>query len=180
MVPAKRTKTSNPSSAAALRPRPDWTWCTDISPPDGSSNEDENEITQEHLERALGLTSSRKCENKLRIALELEKAREKERQEEVQEEERKELEEEPDVQVIEYPDDDTRIIPEPIKFKTRNVGNALSIRGRKKAAGTGGSRKRRKTSDGGSTAGMENPACTAGWCKENLCCLNHLGAKQVS
>lgn len=192
MAPAKRVP-------SVPRPRADWTWMPEIDVPD-------RDITQEHLERALGLRAGRRCENKVAVALEMERARraddnededEIEDDEDEQEKGRKEHGKAKEVEVIDIDAEDG----EPkVRFQTTKKRTSLSFRGRG-GAGRGGTRKspttnatttnstpaptasssRKRTKiNSASKNGAVGPPCTTNWCKGNLLCLNSVGGKQVS
>lgn len=192
MAPAKRVP-------SVPRPGADWTWTPEIDVLD-------RDLTQEHLERALGLRSGRRCENKVAVALELERARrgdDDEDEDEIEDDEgeqekgRKEDGKAKEVEVIDIDAEDG----EPkVRFQTTKKRTVFSSRGRG-GAGRGGTRKSPTTNATTSNSipapaasssrkrikinsvsknGAVGPPCTSNWCKGNLLCLNSVGGKQVS
>jgi hypothetical protein len=193
MAPAKR-------GPSVPRPGADWTWTPEIDSLD-------RDLTQEHLERALGLSSGRRCENKVAVALELERARrgddddqdgdEIEDDEDEQEKGKKEDGKAKEVEVI---DIDAEEGEPKVRFQTTKKRTAFSSRGRG-GASRGGTRKspvtnatttnstpaptasssrKRAKINPSSKNGGSGPPCTTNWCKGNLLCLNSVGGKQVS
>jgi hypothetical protein len=155
----------------------------------------------------LGLRSGRRCENKVAVALELERARrgddddqagdEIEDDEDEQEKGKKDDVKAKEVEVI---DIDAEEGEPKVRFQTTKKRTALSPRGRG-GAGRGGTRKspttnatisnsipapkasssrKRIKTNSASKNGAVGPPCTSNWCKGNLLCLNSVGGKQVS
>lgn len=192
MAPAKR-------GPSVPRPGADWTWTSEIDVLD-------RDLTQEHLERALGLRAGRRCENKVAVALELERARRADAEEDEDEieddedEQEKGKKEHGKAEVVEVIDIDAEEDGPKVQFQTTKKRTALSSRGRG-GAGRGGTRKsptanatttnstsaptasssRKRTKiNSASKNGTVGPPCTSYWCKGNLLCLNSVGGKQVS
>ena len=179
-MPKKRTaNAATTSKASQLRAGPDYTWISDIQDLTSSA-----ELKQEHLERAIGLTSSRACVNKLALDLAI-----RNRVDEVEDEDESddadpialsdtiEIDSDGTESISHFPElttpDDNRKRSRP-QPKQRVYGKAQNQNKNKKSKTTN------KTSLACQRCDDRAGKCSVAGCKENLRCLNYIGAKVVS
>ena len=177
IMPKKRTANATTSKASQPRAGPDYTWIHEVQDLTSSA-----QLQQEYLERAIGLTSSRSCVNKLALDVaNLNRVDEVEDEEETDEEDpialsdTINLDSDGDDPISSFPEpttlDDHRKRPRP---KQRVYGKAQNQNKNKRSKTT------TKTSSASGNCSDTVGTCSVAGCRENLRCLNYMGGKVVS
>jgi hypothetical protein len=178
-MPKKRTANAINSRASQPRAGPDYTWISEVQ--DLTSSD---QLQQEHLERAIGLTSSRACVNKLAQDLasrnrvvEVEDEDEIDDTDPIALSDTINIDSDGNETISDFPEptslDDNRKRSRP-RPKERVYGKAQNQNKNKKSKITN------KPSSANGKCGDTAGTCSVAGCRENLRCLNYMGGKVVS